>query len=93
MKDRKSKRLTGAAVARSLSLPALFCLILLVGPACRTNAGWQQVPRILSRIEAPHFPDRDFKVTDYGAVADGQTDCTEAFKKAISAAMFKVKRT
>jgi len=86
MKDRKSKHLTGAAVARSLSVAVLFCLILLVGPACRTKTGWQQVPGILSRIDTPQFPDRDFKVTDYGAVADGKTDCTEAFRKAIAAA-------
>jgi len=64
----------------------LFCLGLLAGPACRVNAGWEQVPEILSRIHAPQFPDRDFNITDYGAVGDGKTDCTEAFKEAILAA-------
>ena len=69
----------------SISL-LLVCLILLAGPVGTVNAGWEQVPKILSRIKAPTFPDRDFNITDYGAVSDGNTNCSEAFKKAISAA-------
>src|SRR5229473_6106693 len=42
-------------------------------------------PRILARIKAPTFPTRDFSVTSFGAKADGQTDCTDAFRKAIEA--------
>jgi polygalacturonase len=86
MKRRKSKTSTTAVITPGKALPVLLCLSLLVGPLRPACAGWEQVPGILSRIKAPQFPDRDFKVTDYGAVADGQTDCTKAFKKAISAA-------
>jgi polygalacturonase len=62
--------------------------------ACRTlggarggssAAGWDMVPEILARIVPPTFPNRDFDVTRYGAVADGRTDCTPAFAKAIEA--------
>jgi len=72
-------------------LPVLFCLGLLILPtACATTGvtatGWEQVPEILSRIKPPQFPDNDFKITDFGAVGDGKTDCTEAFKKAIATA-------
>ncbi|MGA2051903.1 MAG: glycoside hydrolase family 88 protein, partial [Opitutales bacterium] len=48
-------------------------------------ASWDDVPAILARIHAPTFPDRDFLITDYGAVAGGDTDCTDAIAKAIAA--------
>lgn len=40
---------------------------------------------ILARIRAPVFPNRDFGITQFGAVADGRTKCTEAIRKAIQA--------
>jgi polygalacturonase len=43
------------------------------------------VPSILARIRAPVFPARDFPITRYGAVGDGTTDCTTAFRRAIEA--------
>ena len=46
---------------------------------------WEELGRILARIKPPAFPNRDFEVSDYGAEGDNQTDCTEAFSKAIAA--------
>lgn len=47
---------------------------------------WKVVmPGILDRIKPPVFPKRDFLVTRYGAVGNGKSDCTEAFRKAIAA--------
>jgi polygalacturonase len=46
---------------------------------------WKTVPQILSHIQAPQFPHRDFVITDFGAVADGKTDCTAAIRKAVEA--------
>jgi polygalacturonase len=54
-------------------------------PSFDTAEGWALVPGILSRIKPPRFPKRDFLVTRYGAVADGTTDCTAAFRRAIAA--------
>ena len=50
-----------------------------------SQVGWEQLPKILEEIKPPVFPDRDFVITDYGAIGDGKTKCTEAFKKAVLA--------
>ena len=46
---------------------------------------WPAANDIVANTKLPVFPDRTFKVADYGAVADGKTDNTAAFAKAISA--------
>ncbi len=50
-----------------------------------TRGGWEKAAEILSRIQAPSFPDRRFRITDYGAVAGGRQDSTQAIRKAIEA--------
>jgi polygalacturonase len=49
------------------------------------GSGWDAVPEILARIRPPVFPSRDFVITDYGAVGDGEALCSEAFRRAIEA--------
>jgi polygalacturonase len=46
---------------------------------------WSQATEILNRIHVPQFPSHEFRITEFGAVADGKTDCTIAFRKAIEA--------
>jgi polygalacturonase len=71
---------------RPLKTHAVFLIWLFVTPLlCAQPAEWAQVPGILARIQAPVFPARDFVITNYGAVADGKTDCTLAISKAIGA--------
>ncbi|MFI6299864.1 glycoside hydrolase family 28 protein [Nonomuraea sp. NPDC050790] len=46
---------------------------------------WQRVPHILRRIRPPRFPRRTWDITAFGAVGDGVTDCTAAFRLAVAA--------
>ena len=48
------------------------------------DSGWAMVSDIMDSINPPVFPDTNFIITDYGAVGDSTTDCTNAFKDAIS---------
>lgn len=56
-----------------------------VKAAAGNKSAWEQVPQILARIVPPTFPAHDFAITQYGAVADGATDCSAAFAAAIAA--------
>jgi polygalacturonase len=46
-------------------------------------SGWDLLPAILAEIQEPQFPDREFPITEFGAQAEGQTDCKPALDKAI----------
>jgi polygalacturonase len=63
----------------------LVALAPLATAAVPEGDPWDQVPDILRRIKPPNFPGRTFHITKFGAVGDGTTDCTEAFRAAISA--------
>jgi unsaturated rhamnogalacturonyl hydrolase len=66
-------------------IPSLFLAAFFAISLRADQAEWNQVPEILRRIVPPEFSARDFVVTDYGAAADGRTDCSEAMRRAISA--------
>jgi len=75
---------------RKIILFAALFPLLLTHPLCAAEISpvqseWSQVPQILERIAAPKFPDNYFVITDFGAIADGRTDCTMAISNAISA--------
>lgn len=46
---------------------------------------WAQVPDIVARLSEPNIPAREFNITEYGAVGDGQADCYKAFVAAVAA--------
>jgi polygalacturonase len=46
---------------------------------------WGELPGILARIRAPQFANRDFSISEFGAVGDNKTDCTQAFRRAVGA--------
>ncbi|MDP2301744.1 MAG: glycoside hydrolase family 28 protein [Ignavibacteria bacterium] len=67
---------------------ALLISILTIVSCDFSNSqrdGWDKLDEIRKNIIPPTFQDKDFNIVDFGAVADGKTDCTEAFRKAISA--------
>ena len=68
------------AIAIVFAAVAVVCTLHAEAPE------WKQMPEILSRIVAPKFQARDFDITKFGAVGDGQTDCSRAIFKAIVAA-------
>jgi polygalacturonase len=73
---------TAVAVVPELFQSTAFGL----GPVVQPADPWQSVmPQILARIKAPVFPKRNFVITKYGAKADGTTNSSEAFSKAIAA--------
>ena len=69
----------------TLATSALVLTRCAVLGRSRSDDGWDMVPGILARIRPPQFPNRDFNITQYGAVGDGRTDCSAAFRQAINA--------
>jgi polygalacturonase len=67
------------------SAAVLAALAFAEPPARLDQDPWTRLPGILAAIHEPSFPARDFAVTDFGAVPDGRTDATAAFRAAIEA--------
>ena len=77
-------------ISFNLSFPLiLFALVL---GACKntkkepiTINNFSAADEIIKSIQVPTFPDTNFNIMDFGAVADGETKNSEAIKKAIEA--------
>ncbi len=73
----------------SFSLSFLFLNCTFIVFACSpasVESGedpWGGMEQILEILETPQFPDRDYLVTYYGAIGDGQTDARPAIMEAI----------
>ncbi len=72
----------------------LLMVLVQAGWLCGCSSGesgstekdpWTAYEKILSEIEPPVFPDKQFNIIDYGAVPDGVSNCSLAFKEAIEA--------
>jgi len=79
MKCKKLLRLKYITVALSL-------LIITAGCSAQQSEeqGWNDLSSILKNIVPPTFANRDYSILNYGAKADGKTDCLPAIKAAIS---------
>ncbi len=70
-------------------LAAAGCTVFTVSRVRAEQPEWKMVPEILARIVPPKIPAREFDITKFGAVGDGQTDCSAAIAKAVDAAAEK----
>lgn len=72
----------------SLKYLAIALSFLIVTSGCSAQQaaeqGWKDLPSILKNIVHPTFANRDYSILNYGAKADGKTDCLPAIKAAIS---------
>ncbi|PWG79039.1 glycoside hydrolase family 28 protein [Pararcticibacter amylolyticus] len=71
---------------------AFAILFIVAGCAAKRVTTWTtsdqpsaEIEQLRKQIKAPVFADREFLITDFGAVAGGETKNTEAFRKAIEA--------
>lgn len=80
------RRITGA-VALSISMLFLInsCAIRKETAWKNSSEPWAEMEKLRKRITPPKFANRDFLITSYGAVGDGKTKNTAAFKQAIEA--------
>lgn len=66
-------------------ITALFLSCLTSSKLHAQKNPWKEMEEIIKKIPTTKFPDKNFNINEYGAVADGVTDNTLAFKKAIAA--------
>lgn len=67
-----------------LMICMLLALIVVPAEAAEEKEfSWSIAEEILAKISDPVFPDYSVNVLDFGAVPDGKTLCTDAFKAAI----------
>ena len=79
----KNATLLTAPIYLLLSILVFFPVYPLY--ASFSDDPWDKVDEILARIVAPEFPDKDFIVTDFGAISGGQSDCRTSILDAITA--------
>ena len=66
---------------------AISLIVFTMGCAAQNEVeqGWKDYDALVKKIVPPTFANKDFSIIDYGAKADGSTDCLPAIKSAIDA--------
>ncbi|MFD9882042.1 glycoside hydrolase family 28 protein [Streptomyces alboflavus] len=81
---RRTALAAGALAAAAPLLPPAHSASA-ASAASATADPWSRVPAILARIKPPRFPQQWFDIRDFGAVGDGATKNTAAFRRAVDA--------
>ncbi len=75
-----------------LFLACIMIITFFLSGACTSGSGkesnqgsWKDLDKILAKINAPRFPEKNFIVTEYGATGDGVSISTSAINNAITA--------
>ncbi|MBC8053414.1 MAG: glycoside hydrolase family 28 protein [Sphingobacteriaceae bacterium] len=79
------RRLAGLISTAAILLFIYSCATKKATVWKNSSEPWAEMEKLRKKIVAPEFADRDFLITSYGAVGDGKTKNTAAFKKAIEA--------
>lgn len=86
--ERALKRIPLAVrLPRRGALLVLAFLAVSHAPAQFLPDPWKEADRIVQQVRRPSIPPREYSILDHGAVADGITDCTEAFRAAVRACL------
>lgn len=67
-----------------VTIIALLCAVGVINAQDYSHY-YKDIPVEIKQVTPVTVPEHRVKVTDFGAVADGKTLCTEAFRKAVSA--------
>jgi len=64
----------------------LFFLLAFIAVSVFTYAQspWDKADEIVAGLDPVTFPDKEYVITDFGAVGDDKTPCKEAFDKAVT---------
>lgn len=84
LRARPTRRTALAASALAAATP-LLPPARFASSASATADPWSRVPAILARVTPPRFPQQWFDIRDFGAVGDGVTKNTAAFRRAVDA--------
>jgi polygalacturonase len=86
---RRGAIIGGLTVAGAAAIPALARTALAAGGpgplVAPEELPWPEARTIVAETKLPEFPAATFPVTNYGAVGNGSTDNTAAFRRAIEA--------
>lgn len=82
---REALTLGGAAVLGTALLLSSGGGSAFAAPPSATLTPWAEADKIVKSIQRPRIPGRSVSLLDFGAVGDGATDCSAAFRNGIAA--------